>query len=62
MVMRVLVTAVASALLAGCVTVGPDYKAAPVEPVSLQGAADAAFSTAPPVANWWAQFDDPVLG
>lgn len=61
MVMRVLVAAMASALLAGCVTVGPDYKAAPVEPVSLQGAADAAFSSAPPVANWWAQFDDPVL-
>lgn len=62
MVMRVLVTAMASALLAGCVSVGPDYKAAPVEPVTLQGAADAAFTNLPPVASWWAQFDDPVLG
>ena len=62
MVMRVLVTAMASALLAGCVSVGPNYKTAPVEPVSLQGAADPAFSNMPPVANWWAQFDDPVLG
>lgn len=62
MVMRVLVTAMASALLAGCVSVGPDYKAAPVEPVTLQGAADAAFTNVPPVASWWAQFDDPVLG
>ncbi len=60
--MRVLVTAMASALLAGCVSVGPDYKAAPVEPVTLQGAADAAFTNVPPVASWWAQFDDPVLG
>ena len=60
--MRLLVTAMASALLAGCMTVGPDYKAAPVEPVSLQGAADPAFSSAPPVASWWTQFDDPVLG
>ncbi|WP_312369527.1 efflux transporter outer membrane subunit [Stenotrophomonas sp.] len=60
--MRVLVTAMASALLAGCVSVGPDYKAAPVEPVTLQGAADAAFTNLPPVASWWAQFDDPVLG
>ena len=62
MVMRVVVTAMASALLAGCVSVGPDYKAAPVEPVTLQGAADAAFTNVPPVASWWAQFDDPVLG
>lgn len=62
MVMRVLVTAMASVLLAGCVSVGPDYKAAPVEPVTLQGAADAAFTNVPPVASWWAQFDDPVLG
>lgn len=62
MVMRVLVTAMASALLAGCVSVGPDYKVAPVEPVTLQGAADAAFTNVPPVASWWAQFDDPVLG
>ncbi len=60
--MRVLVTAMASALLAGCVSVGPDYKAASVEPVTLQGAADAAFTNVPPVASWWAQFDDPVLG
>ncbi|WP_313399429.1 efflux transporter outer membrane subunit [Stenotrophomonas sp.] len=61
MVMRGLVIAVASALLAGCVTVGPDYKAPVVQPASLQGADDPAFSSASPVASWWAQFDDPVL-
>ncbi len=59
--MRGLVIAVASALLAGCVTVGPDYKAPVVQRASLQGAADPAFSSASPVASWWAQFDDPVL-
>ena len=59
--MRGLVSAVASALLAGCVTMGPDYKAPVVPPASVQGAADPAFSSASPVASWWAQFDDPVL-
>lgn len=61
MVTRILVTAMGSALLAGCMTVGPDYKAPPVEPVSLHGASDAAFSAETPVATWWAQFGDPVL-
>lgn len=61
MVIRVLTAAVASALLAGCVSVGPDYKAPPRESVQLQGVADPAFSTASPVASWWSQFEDPVL-
>ncbi|KRG64308.1 RND transporter [Stenotrophomonas terrae] len=61
MVTRILVTAMATALLAGCMTVGPNYKAPPVEPVHLQGSGDAAFSTEIPVASWWAQFGDPVL-
>lgn len=61
MVIRMLTAAVASALLAGCVSVGPDYKAPPPEEVQLQGSADPSFSTASPVANWWSQFDDPVL-
>jgi NodT family efflux transporter outer membrane factor (OMF) lipoprotein len=61
MVMRGLTVAVASALLAGCMTVGPDYKAPPVQPVQLQGTADPAFSSMSPVADWWSQFNDPVL-
>jgi NodT family efflux transporter outer membrane factor (OMF) lipoprotein len=61
MVMRGLTVAVASALLAGCMTVGPDYKAPPVQPVQLQGTADPAFSSVSPVADWWSQFNDPVL-
>lgn len=61
MVMRGLTVAVASALLAGCMTVGPDYTAPPVQPVQLQGTADPAFSSVSPVADWWSQFNDPVL-
>ncbi|WP_313344109.1 efflux transporter outer membrane subunit [Stenotrophomonas sp.] len=61
MVIRVLTVAVASALLAGCVSVGPNYQAPPAQPVVLQGAAAPVFSTTSPVASWWAQFDDPVL-
>ncbi len=59
--MRLLTVAVSGALLAGCVSVGPDYKAPPVAPVQLQGVADPAFTPVSPVANWWSQFDDPVL-
>ncbi|MGE8281056.1 MAG: efflux transporter outer membrane subunit, partial [Stenotrophomonas sp.] len=61
MVMRLLPIAVATTLLAGCITVGPNYKAPAVAPVQLQGAATDAFSEASPVANWWTQFEDPVL-
>lgn len=59
--MRTLVVALASALLAGCVTVGPDYIAPAEAPVALQGAAAPVYSSEAPVATWWAQFDDPVL-
>ena len=61
MVMRTLVVALSSALLAGCVTVGPDYIAPAEAPVALQGAAAPVYSSEAPVATWWAQFDDPVL-
>lgn len=59
--MRTLVVALASALLAGCVTVGPDYIAPAEAPVALRGAAAPVYSSEAPVATWWAQFDDPVL-
>ncbi|MBU2048721.1 MAG: efflux transporter outer membrane subunit, partial [Gammaproteobacteria bacterium] len=61
MVIRLLTVAVTSALLAGCVSVGPNYQAPPAEPVTLQGAAAPVLTTTSPVASWWAQFDDPVL-
>jgi outer membrane protein TolC len=61
MVIRTLAMAVSSLVLAGCVSVGPNYKAPVQEPVVLQGAQQPVFSTASPVASWWAQFDDPVL-
>ncbi|HBK47377.1 MAG TPA: RND transporter, partial [Xanthomonadaceae bacterium] len=61
MVMRPLMVAVAGALLAGCVSVGPNYRAPAAQPVVLQGAQDAAYSAESPVGTWWSQFGDPVL-
>ncbi|HHA2734125.1 TPA: TolC family protein, partial [Stenotrophomonas maltophilia] len=61
MVIRTLAMAVSSLVLAGCVSVGPNYKAPVQDPVVLQGAQQPVFSTTSPVASWWAQFDDPVL-
>jgi len=60
-VIRTLAVAMATILLAGCVTVGPDYQAPLQEDVSLRGTAAPVYSTEAPVATWWAQFDDPVL-
>ncbi len=59
--MRSLVLALSSALLAGCVTVGPDYKAPVQAPAELNAAAAPVYSHQATVATWWAQFDDPVL-
>lgn len=53
--------AMAFTLLAGCMTVGPDYRPPAPEAVTLQAAADPAFSSASPVAAWWSGFDDPTL-
>jgi outer membrane protein, multidrug efflux system len=61
MVIRLLTVAVASALLAGCVTVGPDYVAPLPAPATLPETQAQAFSADAPVGAWWAQFDDPVL-
>lgn len=61
MVIRPLVIAIASVVLAGCVTVGPDYVAPQTAPATLQHAASAEYVTDHPVATWWSQFDDPVL-
>ena len=54
-------TAVSAALLAGCVTVGPDYATPQTAPVTLQQAGAADYVADHPVATWWSQFDDPVL-
>ncbi|RRN57180.1 TolC family protein [Pseudoxanthomonas sp. SGNA-20] len=60
MVIRTLCLAVATAVLAACAA-GPDYRA-PVPPeVTLRNAAEEAFAPGVAVAQWWAQFDDPVL-
>ena len=61
MVIRALVIGVATALLAGCVTVGPDYVAPQTAPATLQQAGAVDYVADHPVATWWSQFDDPVL-
>ncbi|WP_296282878.1 efflux transporter outer membrane subunit [Pseudoxanthomonas sp.] len=61
MVIRPLVIAVASVVLAGCVTVGPDYVAPQTAPAALQQAGAVDYVADHPVATWWSQFDDPVL-
>jgi NodT family efflux transporter outer membrane factor (OMF) lipoprotein len=61
MVIRPLVLSVAAVLLAGCVTVGPDYAAPQTAPAALQQAGAIDYVTDRPVATWWSQFDDPVL-
>lgn len=55
-------SALASALLlAGCITVGPDYHAPVEKPVALQGVDAAQQSPANFQADWWAQFNDNTL-
>ena len=61
MVIRPLIIAVASVVLAGCVTVGPDYVAPQTAPAALQQAGAVDYVADHPVATWWSQFDDPVL-
>lgn len=61
MVRSLLAGGIASVLLAGCITVGPDYQAPVADPVQLSSATAAEFDTRMPVASWWAQFNDPVL-
>ena len=61
MVIRPLVLGVAAVLLAGCVTVGPDYAAPQTAPATLQQAGAVDYVADHPVAAWWSQFDDPVL-
>lgn len=48
-------------LLAGCVTVGPDYKQASLPAPKLQNIDASRESLAPFQVRWWKQFGDPVL-
>jgi outer membrane protein, multidrug efflux system len=48
-------------LLAGCITVGPDYKHPVEKPVTLQGVDAAQQSPINFQANWWVQFHDTTL-
>ncbi|MGZ8312792.1 MAG: efflux transporter outer membrane subunit, partial [Allosphingosinicella sp.] len=58
----------AALLLAGCTTVGPDYRAPEAASLSVPdsyygaGPSAAAAPAAPaPLARWWERFDDPLL-
>lgn len=48
-------------LLAGCVSVGPDYHAPQDKPVTLQGVDTQRQSEQNFQARWWEQFNDPTL-
>jgi multidrug efflux system outer membrane protein len=50
----------AAIMLAGCVSVGPDYHAPQEKPVAMQGVS-AQESTQTFQAQWWKQFNDPTL-
>jgi multidrug efflux system outer membrane protein len=55
-------TALFAALaLAGCASVGPDYKAPHTPPMQVQGVDAARESAARFQAQWWKQFGDPTL-
>ena len=55
---RIVAATLASALLAGCMTVGPDYRRPKVDtPEQWPGAA----SAEPIRADWWKAYGDPVL-
>lgn len=55
-------SALASALLlAGCITVGPDYHRPVEKPVALQGVDSERQSARDFQADWWTQFNDPTL-
>jgi multidrug efflux system outer membrane protein len=55
-------TALFAALaLAGCVSVGPNYKTPDTQPANVQNIDAARESNAQFQATWWKQFNDPVL-
>ncbi|CAD5106125.1 efflux transporter outer membrane subunit [Zestomonas carbonaria] len=61
MVIRTLALGIASTVLTGCMTVGPNYVAPRTAPTVLQHANSSDYAIGHPVATWWSQFDDTVL-
>lgn len=51
----------AALVLAGCASVGPDYKAPATPPMQVQGVDAARENAARFQAQWWKQFGDPTL-
>ena len=61
---RLIVSAFAALILAGCTTVGPNYRSpAPAAPAQapFMSAASPAFTPQEPPGRWWSLFRDPVL-
>jgi multidrug efflux system outer membrane protein len=58
---KTLIASAATLLLAGCISVGPDYKAPVEKPVTLQGIDANRQSTENFQADWWSRFGDPTL-
>lgn len=54
-------TLFAALALAGCVSVGPNYKTPNTPPANVQNVDTARESNAQFQATWWKQFNDPVL-
>ena len=56
-----------ASLLSACASAGPDYNGPPVAAPHAQSAAAflraqaAPATSAPPLARWWEQLDDPLL-
>jgi multidrug efflux system outer membrane protein len=59
-VLRLTVPALFALALGAC-AVGPDYKTPPTAPAAFHNADPAIFVAANPEADWWRQFEDPVL-
>ena len=58
----ILTTMAASLVLAGCVSVGPDYQRPALDvPTSLNVAATPGKSAAADYMAWWKAFNDPAL-
>lgn len=64
MIRKLLFASASAAALAGCATVGPDYRApdaAPAAQTPFLGAASPAFTGEEPEGPWWRLYGDPVL-
>ena len=59
-VLRLTVPALFALALSAC-AVGPDYKTPQTPPAVFHNADPPVFAAAGPEADWWRQFEDPVM-